>query len=473
MKRLLLPIIATALLATGAARAWEAHTTHAGIAEAAAFGSRVHVTLTEAHGRALGWYEPLTVPKDAAPALHEKLAHLEPSEGYVPDARGRQPAVGWLVAGAVLEDLPAARGRHHFYDPVHKTGLTGANARGLKAFVERRIFARLVRERAVSKGTAAPDWVFSKENDLGMLRFTSELEKSVTAGTKAARDQHLAYALLCAGAMTHVLADLGSPSRTRDDLAEHLETLGAGPADRGSRFERLASVSYGRLGIATTRPIARPSARAFFTDPDGKGLADLTNARWFSSGTLPRTTPIPPRPRPGEVSAAVAGALRFPLPAPGKDLDLATAGLRDGALLRNADGVCLARYRVLANELRWDIPEDCAAEQIAAILPTVTAYTAGFLEFLFRGTLGVTADGAISVGDTALGKGTLTVLAEDAKGTRRVIGTYAIAGDKAGADLAAIDVPEETARVVALFKGLDANGQELVAVGTSPAPAAE
>ncbi len=463
-------IVAAALALTCAApavRAWEAASTHAGFTESAALGSKVHLTLADAYGRALGWYEPLTVGKDGTARLFDELARLEPSEGYVPDGRGRQTALGWLLAGAVIEDLAVNQPKNHFYDPIHKTGLTGKNVRGLKALVDKHYFAALVSEALATKGVAAPDWIVAKDNDFGMARFLAEVEKSATAPTRAERDQHLAFAMLCAGAMTHVLEDMGAPSRTRDDLAEHLSTLGAGMADRGSRFERLAALAYGRLGVPlSTTPVVRAHARDYFTAADGKGLADLTNRRWFSSGTLPGRVTVNSLESPTDVLAAVKRTLVFASPAPEKALDLETAASDAGAVLRDADGVCLAQYRLREGVLSWSIGEDCAAEQISAILPTVSSYTTGFLAFLFRGTLATEASGAVTVGATPLGGGNLQVLAEAADGTRRPLATTAVEGGATGTTLVGVgEVPEGTIRVIAVFRGHDTNGEEIVAIG--------
>ncbi len=425
---------ALTLAGLGVARAWEATSTNAGLTEAAALGSHLHARLQESWGLELGLYAPLTVPKAGAAALFERLALLEPSEGYVPDARGRQSALAWLVAGAVIEEVPGSRGRQHFFDPVHKTGLTGKGGHDVGSFVERR-FGAAARDFRAS-GSAAPDWVVAKENNLGLTRLLLEQQGAVTASTPAEREQHLAYALLCAGAMSAVLEDVGSPSRARDDVAEHLSPLGGGAGDRGSRFERLAALTFGRVGIAPSRtPVTRARLRDFFTAADGLGLADVTNKHWYSAGTLPAALTITKAPAPGELARRLVATQRFALPAPTGELNLARAA-SGGAQLRDTNGVCLADYRFEDNRLAWAISDGCAAEQIAAILPGVAAYAAGFLDYLFRGTLVVTADGGIRVGAVALGAGTVQVMAEDATGQRTPVGApVSVTGGAPGAPL--------------------------------------
>ncbi len=459
---ILLAAVAAALVATPAA-AWEADTTHAGLTEGAALGSRVHARLRALHTRAEGWLTLLTVAPDRATALYQKLAKVEPASGVVPDRRGRQTALAWLVAGSVLEGIPGDRDRHHFYDPTTRKGLSGEGPG---------IFGRLRGEGSVPGGIAAPEWILAKDNDLGLARFWLELERSATATSRVARDEHLAMALLCAGAMLHVLQDVGAPAHARDDLAEHLLPLGAGPNDRGSRFERLAGFIYGRLGVPAPEPApARARARDFFTTADATGLADRAATRWYSAGTLPGEVVVPADPVRGEVVKRVIAAQKLASPKPTGELRLRGPAGPDGYTLRAADGTCLANYRVEEEVLlKFSISDACAAEQLAVILPEVGGASMAFLEWLFRGGLSVTlAGGSVRVslppGEPLLGAGKLMVLFEDADGRREPLATVDVA---AGAALPSFTAPASARRAVAVFRGVDGSGEELVAVGSTP-----
>ena len=196
---------------------------------------------------------------------------------------------------------------------------------------------------------------------------------------------------------------MGSPSHVRDDLAAHLERLGPDAGDLGSRFERVAALAYGRLGVPAparplvgeTGPAGRP-LRDFFTARDGSGLADRTASSWFSTHTLPRPIDLG-----GDARAAVAtrmpGALVRPAPAPptglrGLDLEGA-AEAEAGVELSDRQGACVARYRIEDRRLEWFIDDACALEQVGAILPVVGSYGAGALDALFRGSLALEAQG--------------------------------------------------------------------------------
>src|SRR5262249_12446223 len=130
-------------------------------------------------------------------------------------------------------------------------------------------------------GLAAPDWVRAPDNEWGLARFHDELERAVSAPSAAAREGALARALLAAGAILHLVGAMGDPTMVRDDYRVALE------AEEGP-YERYVAASFGRLGVPEPggAPVIAPSLRALFHSDDRHGLADRTQARFFSPGTL-------------------------------------------------------------------------------------------------------------------------------------------------------------------------------------------
>jgi len=325
---------AGALLAIGFGRAhaWEAQTTHAGLAEQAALGSRLHQRLV-ALGFTGGLFEPLTIPPVDAPVLIEELHLLSPSHGAVPDARGRQAALAWIAAGAALADVPAAHGANHFFDPMTGRGWQRPE-HGLAEKITEAVRARAA---LPERGIPAPDWLTDKSNPFGLDQFLEQYAKAASAPTPGERSRHMAAALIAAGAMVHVLGDMGNPARVRGDALAQLEPLGGGPDDLGSRFERTAALSYGRLGVPpASRVVTRKHLREFFTSKDGSGLADRVSRGFFSPGTLPQTT---------RINGEVHPQLVRPEPALPARLNLMAASRDEGTTLRANDGTCLARYK--------------------------------------------------------------------------------------------------------------------------------
>jgi hypothetical protein len=434
------------VLATQSAGAWEAQTTHAGLAEQAALASRLHRRLVTL-GFNGGLFEPLTIPPADARALIEDLHLLSPTHGSVPDARGRQAALSWIAAGAALADVPAAHGANHFYDPATHKGWERPSRflRGLDL---------------PEHGVPAPDWVIDKQNPFNLAGFLDQYAKAVTAATPGERSRAMAGALIAAGAMLHVLGDLGAPSRVRSDFDAHLEPLGGGGDDIGSRMERIAALAYGRLGVPVPgRTITRTHLRDYFTSADGTGLADVIARSYFSPNTLPQSARVSDTP-PALVRAKPG------LPA---KLNLMAAGREEGTTLHANDGTCLARYRIDHSIITFSLDDDCMLEQLAVIMPEVAAYETGLLDFLLRGELALALDqGQVAVSAKGLGAGTVDILVEDERGVRTSIGKTAIPGGTASDQLAKIAMPTYGTRVVAVFAGADAAGEPIVAVGALP-----
>jgi hypothetical protein len=450
--------------------AWEAATTHAGLTEQAALASTLHERLRTQFGHGQGLFQVLTVPPQDAPELFEVLRRLNPTHGYVPDGRGRLHALGWLVAGSVVADSPAELGSNHFFDPASRSGLGDQTIDGLGMRLTAMFRGRSIRR----SGVPAPDWIDHPKNPMGLAGFRTQYVKAVSARTSGERARHLAGALLAAGAMMHVLEDMGSPSHVRNDLAAHLERLGPDGADRGSRFERVAALAFGRLGVpAPSAPVAERPLRDYFTAKDGSGLADRTAVSWFSASTLPRDIDLGGNPR-AALSAGLRASLRRPAPVPPAALDLGRAADDRGAELSDERGVCVARYRVVERRLSWFIDDDCALEQAGAILPVVAGYAAGMLDTLFGASLSLESEGgliAIRAGAIDLGRGKLSLYWDDGRGVRTLVKTVSIERAAAGQVAASLPgIPESARRVSALFEGVDPSGRPLLAAGTSSYP---
>jgi hypothetical protein len=324
-------------------------------------------------------------------------------------------------------------------------------------------------------GTSAIEWIDHADNPMGLAGFRDQYRKAITASTPAERSRHLAGALLAAGALMHVLQDMGSPSHVRDDLAAHLDAVSPDRADTGSRFERVAALAFGRLGIPGAASAAEAkSVRALFTAEDGSGLADRTASGWFSAHTLPKSINVPPRRKTSVLAKRLASAVQRAAPAPSNTLDLRAARGSKGASLTNAQGTCLARYRVLDDTLQWSLDDDCVLDQLQSILPQVVSYSAGLLDVLFRGSIEVNAAGkklALTPAGASFGAGTLIVFWDDNRGVRTELGRFELTGAAIGKKAALANVPPKGAtRVSVLFEGVDGEGRPLLSAGTAVYP---
>ena len=455
MKRLSAALaIACLALATTPAAAWEPETTHAGLAEQAALASKLHKRLVSL-GFSGGLFEPMTIPPADAPTLIAAVKLLSPTHGAVPDARGRQVALAWIAAGAALADLPASHGANHFFDPQTQRGWEAPD-RSLLEGVSDKVREAIGRADLPDHGVPAPDWVTAKTNPFNLNSFHAQYAKAVSAKTPGERSRHMAAALVAAGAILHTLGDLGAPSRVRSDEAAHLSPLGAGPDDLGSRFERIAALAHGRLGVpGPSRTITRTRLRDFFSAKDGGGLADVISRSYFSPNTLPS---------PSRIGGDARPILARPQPALPARLNLMAASRDDGTTLRDAAGTCLARYRVEHGVLEFWLDDDCMLEQIAMVLPEVAAYEAGLLDFLLRGELTIELGDQITISGKGLGPGSVEVLVEDDRGVRTSLTSVQTTGEQ----LARVPAPASGTRIVAVYRGADTAGEPIVAVGAMP-----
>ncbi len=480
MKRLLTifaPLLLAVTLHASTASAWEAATTHAGLTEQSALSSDLHKRLQEQFGSAQGLYTLLAVPKGDAPQLFEIVSRLNPTHGYVPDASGRMTALSWLVLGSVVADVPAAHARNHFFDPLTGDGLTNSTESGLSSR------ARLAIERGgrgpslKAGGRSAQAWWQAADNPLGYEGFATQFRKAVSAQTAGERSRHLAGSLVATGAMLHILQDMGSPSRVRDDIRSHQQQVGSSASDRGSRFERIAALAFGRLGIPGAAKAPALAARAdFFSNQEGTGLADVTSRQYFSANTLPKRFSVTRNTGNTAFRAALDSHLRRPSPSSssgkfGSRFDLVAARNDEGATWQTDSGACLAQYHLRKATVEWSISDDCALEQLEEILPQVAGYGISFLESLYPSDLKLeSASGklAVKLNEARYGAGKLVLFTEAADGLR----TEYYSADLTGTETQVVvpSPPAGSTRVSALFDGKDVLGTALLASDSSPWP---
>ena len=484
--RVLVSTLGLALVATSApemSSAWEATTTHAGLTEQAALHSHLHQRLRDQLGIERGLFSQLTVPPADAPELFKVLRTLNPTHGYVPDSRGRLLALGWLAAGSVVADGPPKHAANHFYDPERKAGLSDETLRDDPDRLRHGYNTRRAAEQIVRQGMSAIEWLTHEQNPMNLDGFIDQYAKAVSARTPAERSRHIAGSLLAAGALLHVLQDMGSPSHVRNDLAAHLQVVGNDQADVGSRFERLAALAYGRLSVPEgAASVSAPTLSAFFSTEKYEGLADRTAQSWFSRFTLPKTIRLAPGAGSSAIGEQLAKSLARPYPAPLPRLDLDAARSPSGGRLVNDQGVCLANYHLVEDRLMWSMDDQCAAEQIAVILPEVSAYSSGLLDYLYRGVIELRRDGGVWVAATAgaeFGPGEVQIFWDDGRGVRESLSEKKkVEKTAAGEVLATMSkLPRGAQAIAVLFRGTDQLGEPLVAAGyiktVAPAKAAK
>jgi hypothetical protein len=440
--------------------------------------SSLHRVLTRRLGRALGVLEPLQIHSrylepGVRRALWARFESMDPAGGYRPGNDGVAGAMAWVVAGSVLEQIPPERGRNHFLDPQRRTGLDdGPGLAKLAHELELTLDnGTTMRDLATGQafnltGHSSLEWIASPLNDQGVPALQAAWEAAVSAAEPAERESALVRALLALGGILAVLEDAGEPAHVRNDFrASFLKRQGSSSWDRGSTFERFVAARYGRIGIPAPRqPVQRPTLESYFTAGDGQGLADRTQRRFFSEGTLPEDVPIDPTTNTRDVVGAAAESLSYPQP--GIDgLALKEMGVPRYLMV---EGRRTLGYARVPGQVRFFLDANVYGDAARALLPEVAGYAAGLLEHLLRPGLALSAAGReVTIkleGISALKNATLRLFVEDDAGHRREwpapVGPSAlIAGQSVQ-----VTAPAGARRIAALLRGSEGSGP-VVAVG--------
>lgn len=417
-----LPLLLGLGLLPPPAWAFDAATTHAGLTEQALSASSLRLGMGARFGweaTRLGQFQPLALVPEAG--LRERLARIDPASNAAPSAGPQQltlTAGGWLLAGAIVEEIDPARAAHHRFDPTVAGGGPSSSVR----------------------------WMNAPDNDLSLARFLEARERSLSAVTAAERDGAAALSLLAAGALLHLVEDAAEPAYVHGDV--RVDLLAA-----GDPFAAFVAERFGRFGLPAPAGRARPLAHLAdaIHAADGSGLADRTAARFYSLGLLS----VGNR---GPSGGATRPPALPPLAAP------AGAGLAPGdeGYVEDGQRRKLARYqRSPGGALRFSLDEPCYQDAARALLPEAAQAALSALEHLFRGGLQL-AQGEVRNGELALGPGTLRVLIDDDDGKRRELASRPVGPTPAGASLGALPPAAAGRSVLLVFRGVDGAGEPLV-----------
>ena len=468
---------AGALFSSPAARAYEPATTHAGLTERALEASRLHNVIARL-GRPLGLLEPLRlgldlVDQDERRALQARLDSLDPAGGYRPGPDGEAGAGHWVVAGAVLAMTPPEQGANHFLDPASGRGLRDDPGLSGVAHTLRLLFDGGTSVRELAAGTAfsldgksALDWIESPGNDLGVPVFFDNSERAVTLPEPRERESALVRALLALGGVMAVLEDVGEPAFVRNDFR-----VAFLQRNEGSAYEQFVAERYGRTGLPPAATLVpRPNIVSFFASDDGQGLANRTQRRFFSEGTIPTDISL-------ERDTTLADVVRRAR----ESLVLSSPTL-SGLVLRPAEHrhyLVLEGRRVLAYEnsgtqVHFLLDDVVYADMARALLPEIAGYAAGLLNHLLRASLELTLAGnkgttkvTVRLGSDVKEGGVVRVFVEYGSGRRRELpGTAATLAP--GGEMV-VDLPAGVKKLATVLRGSDAGGP-FVAAGEVTVP---
>lgn len=488
---------------SGEARAWDPSTTHVAMVERAVLDSALHLRWMEASRLQRGLFTPLRL--DPARLDDETRRLVVLAMRHVHAASGAQPlggpgacpgasapastrahcvegdlwemsAVGWLELGVVVETVPRDRLLHHFVDRTQPGSdrwadddLPRAVLRTKHAKAGGSLAARATGASFEGTGRSAMAWLSDDADRWAPAALARHLRRASRAADRAERDHHLAMALLCTGALLHVVQDLGVPAHARGDVSAMFLPLSETPGDRGLPLQELARDAFGRGGLPTPIELSpRPD------DEVGRGIPVASTLRghvlgegqWlgvvpgtarfhFSESSLPKAGPLDESLDP-EAAAAVL------LKDGGLD-----ASVREGARLSQwpaeagylvgGDGRMLAAFRTDERDgvTLW-LDRRVYRSQMQQLIPAGVRASRSVLDLVYAAWPQMTVDRSarsltLTPGE-AWETATLTVMLEDRDGRRVAASEVPLTGAKAHRvdEAWPAEIPEGTAVVLVL-----------------------
>jgi len=297
----------------------------------------------------------------------------------------------WIRDGGKQEDSPDYRSNNHFHDPLkswNTAGLKGSTL-GLSSLI-------WAQDQSLLGATAGGDWSWTKARNL--------YYEGLTATDKTTRGQKLADAFRAVGQVMHLIADSSVPAHVRNDIhvmptyivGQTYEswaktnwqglTYTAKNVD-ASIFNQAVSNSSAPIPISALWDQDKyngtnPSV-TWITNPTTSeyGISEYTNANFFSDDTIFKDFPHPAK----ENTTA----------------KLVEQTAKDGKTdkvwyIQGYTSERLAAYSYMNKWLssdKWEYNLDnyVYKDYASQLIPRAVGYSAGLLNYFFRGTLEITA----------------------------------------------------------------------------------
>lgn len=341
-----------------------------------AFEVQTHRIISEAGTRASSLNNFLTtvLPRDFPQGIDEVLVG------------GRKP-IEFIQDGSENEDKPAFRSRHHFHDPTRTWDQAGL--------------------QGVFSGQSSILWSQSPNQGLGGNRSWQNARQTyfeaLTARDPVERKRLFAETFRTLGHLIHHVQDAAVPSHTRND--EHIGGfLGNGygvPIGNPDRFHHWAQIRggasiAGNQGFNTSvlsvppNPFAPiPIARIIDATDDDRGtpsagndigIAEYSSGNFFSDDTIFRNyahpTPSSMDLVPGTSSNGLDQLYYF----------VKTRGPGDTGYRAAVASRVAAFTSVATSSQQLELDDNVMADYGARLFPRAIGYSAGLIDYFFRGT---------------------------------------------------------------------------------------
>lgn len=373
-------------------------------------------------------------------AFDNKLTHIDSTkaaikysslDSYVVSVLGQSDGIKtqyngsmiWTIlqAGSNLEDVPNCRAANHFHNPL----LPWDQSQSTDVWPQDAICQSLGWTPRYSNitwatGLTAPDGAVNPRNKQNMGYDDARISfyNALTAVETTTRETLFAKTFQAVGQTLHLLQDMAVPAHVRNDFLSHLIYSGINlnnllnPADWvANPFEAYVKRNPSLVTSIPQSQIISPSISGAMVsdlwDTDGRngssilqGLAESTNAGYFSDFTIPGNPHVPyvqahsfPQPEMTATytcSDSVSGSIwkrkyvsRFPCPTNGGSVDhLAAISMMTPRLL----GAPPHRLPFINKYALDDNVHNTYAKEL---LPHTVGYSAALLDYFFRGKIEV------------------------------------------------------------------------------------
>jgi hypothetical protein len=317
----------------------------------------------------------------------------------------------WLQEGSEDEDaLSFCRASNHFHNPIHSGDWLSSQMND-SAWVD--LFCGSTRYSNVTWATGynSPNTSFIVSRtgqDMGWDNARTYFYQSLTSQDSATREERLVKTFKSVGMVMHLLQDMAVPAHTRNDMSSHLFNSYSPLKWFSNPFEKYVINHYSAISNTPIKPtFAAPFRHTDFWDKDtysgvnpsnstDQGLAEYSNANFFSDSTIPTNGPSVehqfPNPQITSASYICTDTLpgskkptkyisRTPCPTSGGTVDHLAA-----VSLVNSESDSSSASTIKKAWLDNNVHDTYASD----LLPRTVGYSAALLDYFYRGKIDIT-----------------------------------------------------------------------------------
>jgi hypothetical protein len=419
--------------------------------------------------------------------LLNALTNLGVKEGLENVVYGKK-IYKWFHEGAKLEDETVCRSRNHFHDPLKPWGNAGLNNEAVNAYCLSLGFEKFSVDSSLiwaQKESLNPFY----DNLWSWPKARTYYYKALTLPTIDEREKNFAYTFRALGQITHLIADSSVPAHVRNDIHVFPLNLPIFGVEVGSQtYESWAkrnarSLNYNSLTVDQSnfsQAISNSSAQvpisalwdqdkyntgSNINDTIGMniGLSEYTNANFFSEDTIFKNYPHP-------TYEDTNFHLAFGHP---ESVDAEDGKFDNRVYIRKTVGDAdahLASFSYISYDIikkgyykfsPFVLDDKVYNDYAALLIPRAVGYSAGLLNYFFRGDIDM-------ISDDTTGSGYVIVNNSD----EDMNGTFELFYDKTTDERIKIGIPVLSTSL-AIGKNTSANNKSPNITFTAPTDAKE